>query len=182
MIRKIIIGLMMVGLIFMLGCENVAVDEDDVFCTEEYAPVCGIDGNTYSNKCYAGKTEIAYEGECGDFEAMLAREPFICTREYMPVCGEDGITYSNKCEAGNMTIAHAGECSNEDKKENSKIPELACNELEGTWIDIANECEGISEEQCINLGGNYNTCASACRNDPEAIMCTMQCVFVCEFN
>jgi hypothetical protein len=57
----------------------------------------------------------------------------------------------------------------------------ACESAEGTWIESAQECEGISAEYCQEIGGNFNECASACRNDPDAQICTMQCVLVCEF-
>lgn len=60
--------------------------------------------------------------------------------------------------------------------------EKSCISLDGNWIDLANECEYISKNDCESLGGNFNECASACRNDPDAEMCTMQCVSVCEFN
>lgn len=59
---------------------------------------------------------------------------------------------------------------------------LACAQANGTWIDSAHECEGLSQETCSSLGGTFKECASACRNNPEAQLCTMQCVLVCEFN
>lgn len=56
-----------------------------------------------------------------------------------------------------------------------------CTANGGNWLESPQECEGISNEICEEMGGVLNECASACRNDPGAEICTMQCVLVCEF-
>jgi len=75
-------------------------------CYHLWAPVCGINGITYSNECYAdlAGVEVAYEGECDN----------VCITIYDPVCGIDGTTYSNECFAhlAGVEVAYAGECNN----------------------------------------------------------------------
>ncbi len=49
----------------------------------DYNPVCGVDGQTYGNKCGANCAgiEIAHIGEC-------KTAPCACTKEYAPVCAK----------------------------------------------------------------------------------------------
>lgn len=114
----------------------------------------------------------------------------VCSAEYAPVCGELQVqcirapcppintTFSNRCEAQKRgaTDIRDGPC------QDTSSPEGACLSFDGRWIAGANECEGMSQEQCLSLGGSFDACASACRNDPEAQVCTMQCVMVCSFD
>lgn len=41
---------------------------DNVACIEIYQPVCGCDGVTYSNKCYASSGGVSswVDGECAN--------------------------------------------------------------------------------------------------------------------
>lgn len=54
-----------------------------------------------------------------------------------------------------------------------------CERYEGNWLDAHRECEYISQEQCSLMGGQFSQCESACRHDPSAEICTLQCVMVC---
>ncbi|PNH06825.1 Serine protease inhibitor dipetalogastin [Tetrabaena socialis] len=135
-----------------------------VACTEEFSPVCGADGATYANKCFASEcaeVDIQYTGRCADPAGCAAVS---CIALYAPVCGNDNVTYSNECNAGctGVTIAYKGECG---------APEDLALPLDGGGADgtgtsaIANPtCPGVA---CYDLfspvcGADGSTYANDC--------------------
>lgn len=58
---------------------------------------------------------------------------------------------------------------------------LQCMNAGGKWMPEYNECEGLTKEQCMTSGGDFNDCASACRHNPAEAMCIQMCIPVCTF-
>ncbi len=139
----------------------------EVQCLAVWDPVCGCDGETYSNACYAAKAAVSidYAGECVEAcrdDADCPREQYCvkplgecdgvgecverlgqevqCLAVWDPVCGCDGQTYSNACYAAKaaVSIDYLGECIRECVADEECPPNWHCAKPVG-------ECDGVGE-------------------------------------
>jgi hypothetical protein len=83
---------------------NLEVDSDNILCTMQYAPVCGINGVTYSNRCVAemqNKVKVLHEGECNNNLKNNNQEEKIEESESENINIEVEVPENNLNETGN---------------------------------------------------------------------------------
>ncbi|KAL3667255.1 hypothetical protein V7S43_007488 [Phytophthora oleae] len=124
-------------------------------CSDQFLPVCGSDGVTYSNECLMNLADCessesitkVHDGECGITTepstngSGSAGCPDVCPTIYKPVCGSDGVTYSSDCvldyvtctSGGAITQVSEGECpgysSNSGTSEAGSAGSSGCSEV-----------------------------------------------------
>ena len=104
-----------ISLLFFLELIFWGCEDKNESCPAIYSPVCGSDGLTYGNDCYARNDGIKEWtlGECDCIDESKVSDDSNCSEEYQPVCGCDRLTYDNDCvaESAGVTEWTEGECN-----------------------------------------------------------------------
>ncbi len=161
-------------LMLVWGCAGTTDDDktDECVCDGEFAPVCGDDGETYPNACFANCAGAIYtQGECANEtdptdvvtdetdETEPTDEPTDatceCPKNILYVCGEDDVTYDNACYAECAGVTYEdGECGAPLTDDDCICPAIfdpVCGE---DGVTYGNSCEAA----CANVGAVDGPC------------------------
>eukprot|EP00985_Skeletonema_marinoi_P001078 scaffold441_cov139-Skeletonema_marinoi.AAC.1 len=155
---------------------NVSAASDHHLRGSNYTPVCGVDGTTYSNRCYAGaaNVEVDYEGEClkptsGGAEAPL---PTDGAAEEPTDGGDTTVTIIEAecepaCDSGQVCAHEYSGATAQCYDRCSAFPLSERDVCTGTCVySIFTSCNGyasVFDEYCECGNSGSNTYADGCR-------------------
>ena len=113
-------------------------------CNNNFNPVCGVNGVTYTNLCQlkdCARVKKASEGPCGIPDWVKPTESKSCDKcnfQFAPVCGKDHVTYQHQCllSCAGIKLANEGSCLR--KCGCTKIDKPVCGMNRKTYL---NQCE-----------------------------------------
>lgn len=158
------------------SCVDDTKIDPSAACPRNFDPVCGCDGQEYSNSCEAENSGVVTwkEGRCGQscVEPTKFDPSHICPQVFEPVCGCDGRTYSNSCEAQNsgLTSWGDGSCGGHCVEPSKIDPTVICSQV----FDPVCGCNGKQYSNACEAKSNgvtfwdWGQCGDQC-TDPSKI-------------
>ena len=145
--------------------QGVCVNAPEL-CTQNYAPVCSCNGQTYSNDCMrkAGKASKAHDGAC------------VIACSFNSDCGSDGFLNLLRCKNNNVyNVFMTFNCSNPGTEQSScsnSSEEKLIQYCTGNQVCSNGQCSNVScksdsdcndnnartEDKCINPGTTSSKC------------------------